>query len=716
MTDTTAPVGADRRLLLLEVVTHERWTFNSRYFAFIKGAAELLGLPSRWLCYGAGIKTEKTGKASIAQYVDLTNEEIAVLRGHVEELRPTHVVLSHPLSEAAMACLRAAGDGVSLLSVSDIRTDCGAVHFQDFFSEMPAELRGADPPPGMDGSNLKRSLTQDARRHIFWRQGRTDWLLYWLGERPATRPRLFGRYLVGSVPPHYECVMANEKARSFRPHLILMGGVACDHFKMLGDNELYQGLDFGGCTHDYGCGYCTWFRGPTSELAADPVDVAEEQLRQVAATAGPRGRFCGIFDVHDIRLFRRIERFAERVVAVGDLPPSTFCFEPRLDRFATVAPRLREALPLLGKKGHVLYIFRMGVENLVEAENLLFNKHITLEQVDEGGRQLLALRKAFPETFDYDPTWGYISCSPWTTLEMMETAIDRAMERGYEPLGVWLYTPLLLFFGAPISLVAKREGDIIQDEFEDLSLLYEPSVNQVSFDTLHPWKFKDERTGVAFSLIVRFCALALQDKYPATIFQDDELYAWLRAQQKKAGPFTRPDVFAQEAVRMVKRARRPYDRAALMAEALIRYTARIRLLSPDELAAPTPPGEEPPEETYGSADEERVGKLSFLLRAVRDRFLSFADVTVEDVREVDRGAAIVFRVAVAGTPYELHLNDRATTPHFLFRTTHFAVAHGMDTPLELPAHRKKLQKFVHVFDRAVTQYASDLLPGAAAGA
>ena len=60
-----------RRLLLLEFAARERWVYNSRHFPFIKGAASKLGIEVRWLCFGAEISTEKTGRAPVRQYRDL---------------------------------------------------------------------------------------------------------------------------------------------------------------------------------------------------------------------------------------------------------------------------------------------------------------------------------------------------------------------------------------------------------------------------------------------------------------------------------------------------------------------------------------------------------------------------------------------------------------------------------------------------------------------
>ena len=42
---------------------------------------------------------------------------------------------------------------------------------------------------------------------------------------------------------------------------------------------------------------------------------------------------------------------------------------------------------------------------------------------------------------------------------MFETGIERAIERAFEPMGVWLYTPILVYRGSPITKLAESKGE-----------------------------------------------------------------------------------------------------------------------------------------------------------------------------------------------------------------------------------------------------------------
>lgn len=699
MTQTETP-RASRRLLLLEFVTSERWVFDSRFYPFYEGCAESLGIPVRWLCFGADILTRKIGPAEVVQYMSMTEDELATLRAHVAELQPTHVIISHSVSDEVLALLRGAAGpagAVKILSVSDHPPPPGV-------EGLTPMLAPRDEPESPRPGRLP-ALDLAPQRSTVWRAGRTNWLLSWLGESRETSP-LFDQYIVNVIPPSYRAVMANEKARAYKPHVLVVGGVTCDHFSRVAENEHYQGLDLAGVVHDFGCSYCTWFRGAMSDLNVSPIDTAQAQLRRLRDTAGEDGRFCGVVDLLDVRIFRQVDRFAEMVLELG-LPPTQFCFEPRLDRFVEVAERLARALPRLASGGHSIYLFRMGGENLVDEENAFYNKHVTLEMIDATFRILKELGERHPEAFEFDPTLGYITCSPWTTLERFELGVARAVERGFEPQGVWLYTPLLLYRGSPITALAARDG-IIQDEFEDLSLLYEPSVNQVSFGTLMPWRFKDPRMGMVFALVGRFCAAALRWKYADTVFEGDPLYAQLLAAEKSIGRFERPDLFALGAIALVKESAPPWDRARLLELALERYREAMKE------AGPAPSEERPARTADGAAARgptEREDKLAFLLGAVKKRFADqFRTVEIRGVEEADD--ALVLRLQVEDTPYELLLSDRRrATPH-LFQSEHFSVAYRRETPLRTTLHQKLASRLVLLFDEAVKRYAPDLLPRA----
>lgn len=711
--------GSGRRLLLLEFVTPERWVFNSRYYPFVKGAAAAFGFETLWHCYGSHFRLEKTGGGGLQQHMDVEDAEYPALSAAVERLRPTHVMVSHSPSERLLRCVTRGRPDVAVLAMSEHASPAGVVNVYDWLPVLHGEPAGApapEPAPepaGPDPAPRRESLSDPDEAAPGALMARNRWLLTWLGApdpgaasaAPAADP---DGYIVGTFTPDYDAVMANPQARAYRPHVILLGGYACDHRAPVAHNPHFDGVDLDGCTHDFGCAYCTWFRGPTSDMAADPVALAEEQLRRVLETAGPEGRDCGVYDVYDIRLFGRAERFFEMVLRLG-VRPSTFCFEPRADRFLQVAPKLERLLPRLAAAGHRIELFRMGLETLVDEENVRYNKHITAEQGDAATRRLRELSAAFPGAFAYDPTWGYITCSPWTTLDNLQTMVTRAIERDFDPLGVWLYTPLLLFSNSPITRLARAEGGILQDEFDDRSLYYEASVNQVAFDSFLKWRFRDPRAGLAFALIVRFCAAALRHKYPDTLFADDPLYRALLDHPALGGVFARPDWFAREAIAVVRAAGDPpWEREAVLDAALRRYAA-LAPAAPAAQVAASAPADDP-------AAADRRFRLRFLLDAVAQRLSTDgAAVTSRDAAEerADDAAGAVLRLELdlGGRPYVLRLADPAATPRRFFVTERFAVVHDAATPPRSDEDTRRLRTLVRLLERALERHAPELLPG-----
>jgi hypothetical protein len=740
MSDVTE-TPLEGRVLLLEFVSHERWVFDSRLYPYIKGAAAQLGFATRWLCFGAEPRMEKLSDTSVDYYMDLGPDELALLRRHVAELAPTHVVISHPVPRALLDELTRGRDDVSVLCTSDHPapdgTDAlrwyalgreegrGVVPYED--EDVELTLHGSAPErAGEEGGerdlrDLKR-LGGDAG---MWLMARTDWLLSWLGVTPESDD-LYARYLIGTFSPDYDVVMGNEKARAFKPHVLILGGVACDHFAKVATNPHYAAIDVAATSNPRGCAYCTWYRGPNSDLRTDPVAIAEEQLRRLRDTAGPEGRYCGVVDLLDIRVLGHVDRFAEMVVGLG-LPPTTFCFEPRIDRVLRARPRLERALATLAPAGHSIYLFRMGAESLVEEENELYNKHLTLAQLDHGHAALAELQARFPGVLDFDPTWGYISCSPWTTLEMLETGIERALERSFDPLGIWLYTPLLLYAGSAITRLAEKQGDIIVEAFDDASLLYEAAVNGVAFDCLIPWRFRDDRTGVAFSLMARFCAAALRSKYPDTIFHGDPLYEQLLARAADIRGFDRPDLFARHVVALVKAGDAPYDRAALLHDALTRYRdlPERRPVPSAEAAEAAASGDATGAEGRGReggeggdgaaarpfAPDERTRRLGRLLEAVRRHLDQGAGrFAVRGLERVGAEEVWALPVEIEGARYELVLRRLGATQQPVYvRARHFGAAYENATPLTSEAHVRVVQRLLRLLDQAVERHAPDLL-------
>ena len=669
-----------RRLLLLELFASDGWAFEGRYFPFFAGKARDLGIETLWLCYGSDPRTERAVPEEDPQLRDLSLEELEGLRRHVESFGPTHVLASRPISAAAT---RALGD-VALLSMSASPGPAPAVSLFELVHDYPF----GRPGEGEEGEAWDAAPRVTSDSCLFeWAKARTTWLLSWLGE-----PAPADAYIADSFRPRYDAVRANERFASIGPPVVLVGGYPCDHLTPVGDNSRYAGVDLEGTTHDVGCSFCTEFRGAASDLSRGAVEAVREQLDRVVETAGESGRHCGSFDVRDVRLFHEIDRFFELVLSLG-LPPSRFSFEPRIDRYLEVADRLDSVLPRLERAGHVVRLHRMGAESLVYEENLLYNKDIPVELLDKASARLAETAERHPEVFRYDSTLSVITCSPWTTLENLEAAVERGIGRGFAPTGSWLHRPLLLHHGAPIARLAKREGDIVVEAHTDPALLYDPVSNNISLDTVLAWRFKDERSAAAFGLMVRFCAAALRNDKPDSAFDEDPLYSALLDHETlgtRPDLLSRPDLFARAAIAVVKAAGPPLEMPALLDAALARHAAE---LPPEEPASPEAPPTKAPET---SAEDARLqALLDAALGRYRQRLGSIESVRVE---AKDHGALAHLRITQAGHSFHMHVGDPDEHPRSWMRTNRLAVWHGSEAPPSRPEHVRAVRDLLRILE------------------
>ncbi len=669
-----------RRLLLLELFASDGWAFDGRYFPFFAGKAKDLGIEILWLCYGSDPRTERPGPEAEPELRDLGADELEGLSAHVEAFAPTHVLVSRPISEAAT---RALGD-VALLSMSASPGPAPAVSLFELIHDYPF----GRPGEGVEGEAWDAAPKVTSDSCLFeWAKARTTWFLSWLGE-PAPKDA----YIADSFRPSYDALRANERFSEIAPPVVLAGGFPCDHLTPVKDNPRYAGVDLEGTTHDVGCSFCTEFRGATSDLGRDAVETAREQLARVIETSGGAGRFCGGFDVRDVRLFHEVDRFFELVLSLG-LPPSRFSFEPRIDRYLDVADRLDAVLPGLERAGHVVRLHRMGAESLVYEENLLFNKDIKADLLDEASARLARTAERHPKAFRYDSTLSVITCSPWTTLESLEAAVEGGIERGFAPTGSWLHRPLLLHHGAPIARLAKRERGIIVEAHTDPALLYDPVSNNISLDTVLAWRFKDERSAAAFGLVVRFCAASLRDDKPDTAFDGDALYAALLAHEALTGrpeALARPDLFARAAIAAVKAAKPPFDMPALLEEALERHLTDLPV---EEPADAEPVSTQPPETSPEDARLQAL--LDTALERYRQRLGSIESVSVEPP---DHGALAHLRITQAGRSFDLHAGDPEEHPRSWMRTDRLAVWHGAEPPPSDPEHVRALRDLLRILE------------------
>jgi hypothetical protein len=281
---------------------------------------------------------------------------------------------------------------------------------------------------------------------------------------------------------------------------------------------------------------------------------------------------------------------------------------------------------------------------------------------------------------------------------MFETGVRRAMERNFEPKGVWLYTPLLLYRGSPITVLALKQGDIVLDQHEELAMLYEASVNQVAFNVFLAWRFKDERMGHAFALVVRFCAAALRDKYPDTIFEGDSLYRQLLDDPEVERGFQRPDLFALAVIAAIRSAEPPYSRRSLLVEALKSYVLADK------------PSSGNPSSASAGQTPAWLDKLKWLAGAVLERYASrFPDLVVNELLPDGQEGGFRLHIEWAGTPLHLIFRRLGSGSPSWFRSSHFEVSHAKETPLGPRLNSVGIQRFIEIFDASVTRYVPELV-------
>lgn len=668
----------ERRVLLIELVIRDPWIYYGRFFPFYQALARKTGAATRWLCYGGAYGLQHDQDAVFRQYLELDEPSLAHLRAVMAEFRPSHLILSDALSDRQLTLLL---EGAPDLKVV-ITSDRPAVLPQVLTTK---QLVDRLPPTDV------ASLDPDERRwygHISWQAGRTDWYLEWLGES-ATTSEDFGRYLVDAVPPDFRGEMANAAAREYAPPVMLMGGIACDHRLDLRDNACFAELAPESSGYAFGCSFCSYYRGPTCASRRPSLQVAEEQLAAALEHAAGAGRVTGAYVVHDARLFLRLDEFARMVLRLG-LPPSKFTFSPRVDRF--LRSDLEGALKLFAEGRHVLSVYRMGGENLLDSVNERFNKGVSTDELDRARELWTRLQREYPDTFAYDGTLGYITFTPWTTLEELREGYVAGLARGFREDDVWIYTPLELQPAARITALARHEG-LTCEHFEDPAFLYKVSLNNISPDALAPWRFRDPRASTAFRLILRYVAAFRRADFPDGVFDGDDLYAWLvDTLATEAGRLPTPAAYALAVIQVVEAAPDGKDLRAFARQAL------------DLAERPREPAGEPGALSDADRAADRAWRAA---AAVVTRWLATAlpDVSFELVAA--RADAVRLRACVAGTDYDLAVRPITGDPGpCVFRTKRLAVTHGAATPIRKPEHLRRLRVLTEAFERVAFRKAA----------
>lgn len=525
------------RLLLLECVTLLRQRVDrAQLFPFWKGWAEDRGIPVRWVCVGGRAGLEPAGQSWFRPVVNLDSADALRLTEDLRRWGATHVLANEELATEWAGRLTEAIPGISM--VGGLRS-----------AEMTSWMVRLREEAERQGTMPARWRGDSAYTQIdVWQRER--WLSRWIGlPDPPAAEGPAGRRVADIAEPRYDAEIFNEAAARLEPMIRIVGGVFCDWTAPLRDNPAYRGLDLSECSRDYGCSFCA-MRTP-APATGDPLDVAERQFRRLLASGTRPRRDSGRYDFYDIRLFLRIDEWVARAAALG-IPPSEFCFSPRVDHVLKAQDRLRNALPLCADRGYVIRLFRIGAENFSEAEQMRFNKGVSAVQIEEALSLFREFESRWPGTFQATQPLAFITFTPWTTLEDFRLLLEKAVHWGFPPRGRWLFCTLELDRDQPITALARAEGDLVVPEFEDPALLYSSSVVGSLHPSQVPWRFRDRRVATCHALLVRYCA-ALERAFPDTVFEGDPLYREIQDRiREDGGRAATPLAFAQALVRTIE--------------------------------------------------------------------------------------------------------------------------------------------------------------------
>jgi len=455
------------RLTLLEIINSDRLRiYRSEYFPLIQALAGSRGVPSRWLSLGIEARTAASG-ANLYLY-DPPADDLDAAAAALTDSAPTHVILNERLTEGAFRRLRAA-----------------APEARFHLLPMSASCRVIELLEG--------------------------WLGLDLGDLRGD-----GLLLEEAVRPDFRKTPLNDLARTIRPYPSLLLGPACDYSRSLAEHPDFASLDAATRSHR-GCSFC--FNPDPKEFRprTDPVALAMEQLAGAAETLDTDLQDRS-FLVRGVNLLPRVEDLAAALEEAG-APPTTFFISTRVDRVLRLVDRLRNALPVLERRGHRLLIWNMGIENWSPRENERLNKGLSPDVLREGTLAARRLAEDFPGVFGFGG-WGYILYTPWTDLEDLRVNLRELRNPGSGgDEGFALGTALQLLPGLPVTRLAEADG-LLTDRFEDLPT---DSGCITTWDGYElPWRFADPRVARMYLLTRRLLPRGV-------IPEDDPVLVTMRA-------------------------------------------------------------------------------------------------------------------------------------------------------------------------------------------
>ncbi|HOU54598.1 MAG TPA: hypothetical protein PLQ97_11775 [Myxococcota bacterium] len=640
----TQATPSSPRLALVELVYDLRFrTDQAWYFPFLAALADRLGASCRWWCVGGTCQARVTGGEGDHYVVTPDDKDTEALEAALAAVAPTHLLVSEVPGDSLAVALRRAAPGARCLTSAP----AAGPGWPTLFDQVASGPESPARPP-LDQAD---------------RVTRVDWFARWL-DRPLPGDVSPGSRLADAVVPRYDACMVGDRSRALAPLIQVVAGVRCDHARPVADNPCYAGIDLSGASRRGGCTFCSYQVPPRIDPRGDPVRQALDQVAAIRRTALPEGRDCGHYEFQDVRLLNRLEPLVTGLLAM-DLPPSTFYLHPRIDAVLAQAEALPRVLSRLRPAGHVLWLFRVGLESFSEVENARFNKGISRRQIDDFLSLMADLESRFPGTLVVSRPYGYIAWTPWTRPADIREGLQAHRARGMGEDGTWLANALQMYSDAPIAALAAADGLLI-DHFEDPALAFSTALEGAVRPGMRAWRFQDPRTALLAGAVIRVLAVRWQADGPGGPLFGDADVAWIRERAAEGLAPGDPMDVATRAIEVLEGADPPTTTRELLARCLL-------------------PGRTAGIATRAASPDPRLAKARRAIQAMLDLARTQGHPVLSEVRLAGLGPAspgtISLRIEVAGHPLDLRIRDASTGGPCFARTPRLLVSHASETPL-----------------------------------
>ena len=147
------------------------------------------------------------------------------------------------------------------------------------------------------------------------------------------------------------------------------------------------------------------------------------------------------------------------------------------------------------------------------------NKGVTSEEIDEAFALLAELGRDHPESFAFEEYggFGFITFTPWTTLDDLEINLSHARRLGVEEKSFFLRSRLQLQPGRPITILAEHDGLLASTDAPGDHAFFSGCIRFADRGEL-PWRFANPVVGAIYAVARR---LAPNEDIP----DDDALLA-----------------------------------------------------------------------------------------------------------------------------------------------------------------------------------------------